>query len=429
MRHLQIGFAGLFCCAIAATDAVGVQAAERIAVELRETAGIRRFQFPVAVQLTLAKPVPRETTFRLMNDGKPMLAQFRADEQGDSVAKWWLDFPVNLLPYQSLVYEVEYGGDLPEGPGRTRGHKLVESDEAFQIVNDPYITWSVERNLKGLLRSVRAGDLEYLRPDSAGLFLRDCDGTDHSFGGKPAGREPARVIRQGPLAVGLRFEFVETDPEIENVRSTVDLAFPVFKSWVEVDWRIDDPQGRLAGAGAKLETNLNEPTRQAPTLVDFGASSLVYLALRSGQQTRLAGGPGVRESSRQAAGGLFHTWEVVRGKPDQLEPFVFGPRQSDGGATPEGWAHVMDRQRCLAIAVDGFARDTEDHLSVSAEGTVEVYRQFAARDANARPAAKRLRFWLHCVPFPPQQTAATSPQSMQTPIVTRVLREASPESR
>ena len=429
MRHLQIVFAGLFCCAIAVIDAAEVQAAERVVVELRETAGIRRFQFPVAVQMTLAKPVPRETTFRLLSDGKPMLAQFRTAEEGDNVAKWWLDFPVNLLPYQSVVYEVEYGGDLPEGPSRTRGHKLVESDDAFQIVNDPYITWSVERNLKGLLRSVRAGDLEYLRPGSAGLFLRDRDGTDHSLGGNSAGRENARVIRQGPLAVGLRFECVASDPQLENVRSTVDLVFPVFKSWVEVDWRIDDPQGRLAGAGAMLDGNLNEPTRQAPTLVDFGATSLVYLALRSGQQTRLDGGPGVRESSRQADGGLFHTWEVVRGKPDQLEPFVFGPRQSDGGAAPEGWAHVMDRQRCLAIAIDGFARHTEDHLSVSAEGTVEVYRQFAARDANARRAAKRLRFWLHCVPFPPQQTAATSPQSMQMPIVTRSLRGTNSESQ
>jgi len=33
---------------------------------------------------------------------------------------------------------------------------------------------------------------------------------------------------------------------------------------------------------------------------------------------------------------------------------------------------------------------------------------------------KHLRFWLHFVPFPPQQTAATSPQSMQNPPIVLV---------
>jgi hypothetical protein len=35
-------------------------------------------------------------------------------------------------------------------------------------------------------------------------------------------------------------------------------------------------------------------------------------------------------------------------------------------------------------------------------------------------------FWLHLIPFPPQQTAATSPQSMQAPPVIRVRVEQSP---
>ena len=74
----------------------------------------------------------------------------------------------------------------------------------------------------------------------------------------------AHVIRSGPLAVGIRFELVEGNPELAGVRSTVDLVFPVFKSWVEVDWRVDDPQGKLAGLGAQLDMNLDEPTRICP---------------------------------------------------------------------------------------------------------------------------------------------------------------------
>jgi hypothetical protein len=289
-------------------------------------------------------------------------------------------------------------------------------------VNEPYIAWNVERNLNGLLSSVRSGDLEYMRPDSTGLFLRDFSGKDHPLGGTGnGGPKSVRVIRDGALAVGLRFEFVETDAVLENVRSVVDLLFPVFKSWVEVDWQIDDPQGKLSGVGAKLGVNVDQPTRNAPTLVDFGATSLVYLSLRPGQEAQLRGGPSIGRSNQESSGGLLHAWQVLRGKPGQMEPFVFGPKRPDGLARPEGWAHVMDRNRCLAIAVDGFAHGTEDCILVSAEGTVQLHRQFPTGEGISRPGAKRLRFWLHFVPFPPQQTAATSPQSMQNPVATRVV--------
>ena len=43
-------------------------------IEVQETAGIRRFQYPVAVRLQLAEPVTRETDFRLLLDNQPVLA-------------------------------------------------------------------------------------------------------------------------------------------------------------------------------------------------------------------------------------------------------------------------------------------------------------------------------------------------------------------
>jgi hypothetical protein len=75
----------------------------------------------------------------------------------------------------------------------------------------------------------------------------------------------------------------------------------------------------------------------------------------------------------------------------------------------------MDRERCLAIAVDDFARDSQDRLSINDQGCVLLRRAFSAQSGGAKDSAKRLHFWLHFIPFPPQQTAATSPQSMQNP--------------
>jgi hypothetical protein len=376
-------------------------AAGPIAIEVRETAGIRRFQYPVAVELTLPTAIERGAVFRLARGGKPVLAQFSPAEPGAAVARWWLDFPVDLLPYESATYELQYGADVTPGPSLKQGHKLTSLPEEFRIVNGSHIAWTVSRDLNGLLNSVRAGELEYLRGVSSGLRLRDGRGKSYAIGSKGS-RPTVSVSREGTLAVGLRFEFTEILPQ---VNSTVSLTFPVFKSWVEVDWRIDDPRGGVAGAEASFNMNLDPPTRRAPTLLDFGTTGLVYLSLGPGQESQLRGGSG--------------PWQVLRGRPDRLEPYVTGPKEPDPQAPPEGWAHVMDRRRCLAMAVDRFAARSEDRLGISAEGRVELCRSFVAAK-SPQAATKHLRFWLHFVPFPPQETAATSPQAMQNPVVTHV---------
>lgn len=405
--------AGLLGCAVLLSAVVVSEASERIIIEAAETAGIRRFQYPVAVDLLLPSPVPRETRFRLVRENEPVLAQFRPAEPGPTAARWWLDFPVDLLPHQSLSYEVQYGADVAEGKSRSRGLRLIQSEDALGIVNEPHLSWTVPRDLDGLLHSVLAGELDYLAPDSAGLLLRDRNGTDHPLAGARNGSGAnVRVTREGPLAVGLRFDFVQTESPLEGIRSTVDLVFPVFKSWVEVDWRMEDPQGKLGGAGVKLKMNLDPPARQAPTLIDFGATSLVYLSLNPGQHGRFSGDP--------------RSWQVLRGVPDRMEPYVSSPKQTTAPVRPEGWAHVMDRRRCLAIAVDGFAAAGEDRMEVSAEGLAEFHRRFQTAESSSPSGSRRLRFWLHFVPFPPQQTAATSPQAMQTPVVTRIQTRRSP---
>ena len=408
-RALLLGFA------LVLLDSRLATAASAVVIDVQETAGIRRFQYPVAVKLHLTEPVARETRFRLLLDNQPVLAQFRPAEEHEAVAAWWLDFPVDLAPYQTLVYRVEYGAELPDGRAPQRGHQLLESDGLFQIVNEPAIAWSVDRKLLGLVKSIRSGELEYLRPDSLGLWLTDRSGNEHRIGREVTGH----VIRNGPLAVGLRFESLETQSELAGVRSVVDLVFPVFKSWIEVEWRVADPADKVASFGAQLDAGLDEPTRTAPTLVDFGATSLVYVSLPPGQAALLRSDPSVA-GSPPTDGSPRGAWEILRGPADRLEPFVFGPRFADGDLRPEGWVHVMDRRRCLALAVDDFARETKDRISASAAGAVRLDREFSTDAAVGRTKAKRFRFWVHCIPFPPQQTAATSPQSMQNPPQTRI---------
>jgi hypothetical protein len=373
--------------------------AEQFRVEVREVSGLARSGYPAHALLKLPRAVSPTTKFRLLHEGKPVVAQFRPDREG-TTAQWWLDFQTAMAPEEKRVYTVEFGDDVPAGPERKGGHKLTEAGGEFRIANAPYITWAVPRDLKGLLRSVDFPPLEFLQPDSPGLLLRDRQGREHRFSGS------ARILRQGSMAVALRFEKPESQASLRDVRSTVDLTFPAPVSWVEVDWNLDDPRDNVAAVGLQLHLRLAKAEAAAPTLVDFGATSTVYTWLRQGQEAELSAGPTDTPP-----------WKVLRGDAGRLMPLAKGMKQSVPPRA-EGWAHIMDRKNCLALAVDAFGRNSRDRISATGEGTVTVWREYP-RSRNG--GSKRLRCWLHFVFFPPQYSATASPQQMQTPLEVRQI--------
>jgi hypothetical protein len=377
-------------------------AGERLGLEVREVAGLARGGYPVHGLVKLPRAVPTTTEFRLLRDGKPVVAQFRPDGEG-ATAQWWLDFQTEMAPSETRSYTVEFGNDIPAGPERKNGHKLTNSGEMLVIANEPYITWTVPRNLKGFLRSVHFPPAEFLRPDSPGLLIRDRQNRQHTFSGT------ARVVRQGSMAVALRFENTESEAGLRNVRSAADLTFPAPVSWVEVDWSIDDPLDNVAAVGLGLHAQLDQA---GPAIVDFGATSTVYASLRQGQEAELSAGP----LTRDAKPGDSHPWEILRGDRGRLTPLALGAKQSVAPRV-EGWAHLMDRKNCLALAIDGFGRDNRDTINAAADGKLTLWRDFSPGKSKA---PKRLHFWLHFVFSPPQLSAGASPQQMQTPLEVRM---------
>jgi hypothetical protein len=411
----------LLCAGALQSTFLPLSAGEVLPLQVQEPAGIRRFGYPVAVRLQLPATVARTTAFRLLDGDKPLAAQFRPESDGTAGAgadRWWLDFNVDLLPYESRRYRVEYGNDVPAAREPRSGLALTEVEGVFPVANAPYLCWTIPRDLQGLLRSVVAGAAEQVKPDSPGLVLHGKDGTRYRLTGeKRAGKETAaHVVRQGRLAVALRFERRESGGPLADVESVVDLEFVASKSWVRVDWCVNDPRGTVGGLGTELHLNLDAPSPAQPTLVDFGATTMVYAKLGPKERAELRAGATVPAPSSPASASSY-SWAVLRGPADALAPFVVGPKQKDAVSRPEGWAHVMDRRRCLALAVDGFARGTRDHIAVSAEGEVSLLRQLAEPGAAPPAGCKQLRFWLHFVQNPPHISAATSPQSMQTPLM------------
>lgn len=384
-------------------------AAETVTLEVREPHGLGRRAYPINTVIQLPRAVPTTSHFRLLDRGKPVVAHFRPVQQGDMSDRWWLDFTATLAPHEVRRLTLHYGKDVDRGPQRTRGHKLTQRDDALVIFNAPHIHWTVPRDLKGLLRSVDFPPSEHLRTDSPGLLLRDSAGHVHPLGGPGT---KVRILRQSPMTVVLRFEKTETHKSLAGVRWQVDLIFPVPVSWVEVVATIDDPENRVAALGMTLHMNLDPPTRKLPTMVDMGAASTVYTSLVGDDKIEMRASP-----------TALSPWQIVRGPADNMQPFAAASQKSKIPA--EGWVHVMDSKRCLALAIERFAQNAPETISATADGTISTWKDFSRAAPDAKRPEKTFRTWLHFVHFPPQQSAGASPQVMQHPIQVRVVKSKS----
>src|SRR5262249_30279186 len=156
-RGLALALSGvILSLAMPAADlAAADRTAEELVIEVREVSGIARAGSPVAYRLELPRAVPRATPFALVDEkGEPGSAQFSPAAEGPMPAAWWLDFNAELKPWEVRRYAVRFGEGVRAGGESKGGHQLEETQRFYKITNAPYITWTVPRDLDGLLRSV-----------------------------------------------------------------------------------------------------------------------------------------------------------------------------------------------------------------------------------------------------------------------------------
>ena len=356
---------------------------------LTEPAGLRRFGYPVS---TLVPDAADGRHFRLIRDGRAIPAQFRTIEGEGGRGEVALDFIASPAPLEASRHEVHFGLEVEPGPEPKAGLTVEKRDGLYQVTQGSSMTYQVAEDLAGFLRGVGNPRLGYLRDSGGALILLE---KGAGPGGQGPGEMRSRVTREGPFAVGLRFE--GSTPS--GIRSTLDLTIPHSKSWVQAAWTVDDPGRRVAGLGFQLPLLLEG----SPTLVDFGAGSTIYGQLK---------GPRRMELESNGAGG---SWVVREGENDPLPVLAASTPESPRPA--EGWAHAMDARRCTALAVADFGRSgAKDRISVTADGMLRLIRgDFDGPDARPR-AKKSVSFWLHFVPMPVQVGAATSPQSILSPL-------------
>jgi hypothetical protein len=371
-------------------------AVDSVKLRVSETAGIRRFGYPVHAVVPLPRPPVEGEHLQLAHEGKPLAAQFTL--RGKDAVE--IDFAVSLGPNESRDLEIRYAkGEA----AATKGMRVEAEADRFRVQHAGGLEFAVPKDLRGLLAGVKTNRTEYLRPDSPGLLLHTRDGRKLRLGGSEF---KATVTKSGPIACGLRFEGTLLVAEDEPAKSFIEMDFPQSKSWVRVRCTIWDPKLAVQAVAAELNLSL----AGEPTLVDFGVGTSAYAALRQGQSATLAArGPDAKNEDAPA-------WSIHVGPPAKKSPYVLAPRGVRPGPG-EGWLHVMDRERCTAVAVEEFARSgTDNVLSVAADGRLELARTFG----KSGPARKTFAFYLHFVGMPVHVGAQTSPQSMLAPLQVKV---------
>jgi hypothetical protein len=385
-------------------------APDKPTVIVRETAGIRRFGYPVHIVLSRSEAPAQAPFYQLLEHGKSISAQFQTRAPGEVD----LDFNVSLGPFERREYQIRLG-EPPNAQRPAAGIQVNKREGRWHVSHGRELEFVVPGNLPGLLQQVRTPQVEYLRPGSAGLLIRYKDGRDLRAGQSTPTDTPAiaEVTRSGPLAGALRFQSTQTLRGDDGIASLVELDFPVSKSWVEVRWTVQDVGGYVAGLG--VEVNLN--IQGEPTLVDFGAGSLVYAQLRKGEAAVMRAGSLTKPSAEHPA------WETLTGPAGALTPYVTAPRGPHVHPA-EGWAHIMDRERCTAVAVADFAAPKQEaEITVHADGRLKIWKHFARGGAAVPRGSKELHFWLHFVGMPVHIGAATSPQAMLAPLAVEVRRQ------
>ena len=121
MRH---SLAAFLLLALAAADEAGVR---RLELVVRETSGIRRFGYPVTVVLPPEAAARAGDRFRLLENGKPVAAQFRRSEGGPGPSRVYLDFNISHGPLEKHTYRVEYGPGVEPGPSRKAASRSMRA--------------------------------------------------------------------------------------------------------------------------------------------------------------------------------------------------------------------------------------------------------------------------------------------------------------
>jgi hypothetical protein len=286
--------------------------AQTLTFTVSETAGLRRFAYPVTATLESAEGMiaNAEKVRLIAADGKEMPAQFTAMSMwpDGSVRGLDVDFSPSPGPRETLTYRVEVGKE-PAQPLRA-GLSVTET-AAEIVVASAAIRHRIRRDGRPLLTSIAFGENEFIGADGIRTTLQP---------------GAVKVMKRGPFNVTLKL-------------GSVQLEYVNTKSWIKITQQAESER-ELA-----VEAHFN--LTKLPLLWDFGAGSWLYGNMSKPGQT-------VMLQHRNAA------WDILTA-PESV--FATAP-------TFDGCGHLADGERVAAFGIAKAANDIQ--MKLTADGRVQV---------------------------------------------------------
>jgi len=386
--------------AILALPAAGVAAnappSQALVVSVRETAGIRRGNFPTHAQVQLAQGALRDiSNLRLLLDDQevPVQASPGSRWPDGSLRQIELHFNTTIGPLAERQYRMEIGGAVRARPVSSERLEVIESTDGLQIGKVRFA-----REPAALLQSVAFGR-EIVGDGLNAMSVTDMSGATHLLGGDVV----IEVVKAGPLAAQVRYTGKVQLADDYAVPFTITLDVPNTKSWVRYAAHIDDPRKRIREVAFDTSFRLGP----FPWTWDFGTGSWSYGAFRAATDSAVL--------TQTVDGSRTSDWQIAAGPQgrEQLYERVGGGRPS----LAEGWGHLQGADRAVAFAVDEFGEEP-GRYSIALDANGQISFRFVPADPGAQLS---LAVYQHYVASPVPIGAATSPVAMASPLVVTVL--------
>lgn len=391
--HIRSCFVALVLFASALVMVRGQSTGSTRQIEVSETTGIRRTEYPVTARVDLPRGALREASNARLKLTEDVIAQFTAETSWDdgSVRALSVDFNVSLGPAERRRYTLEFGPDVKSAaPAGRGGLSVTEDADAIQVGSIRF-----GRSGSPLVVAANYVKMNFIGTGRNGISVTDAAGTQHDLSG--AQDVKLDIVKRGPLKVLLRYTGRLPLDQASAAPFVLTMEMPNSKSWLKISAIVQDPSRRLRAIAFDSPLAFSA----LPFTWDFGTENGTYGAFRNATDTAVL----TQTVNQKGAAG----WMVRTGpQGGTLNDYESSPN----GRAASGWGHLLDARGAVAFGFADFARE-QGVYRIALGGNGQASFSFEP----SRPGTEHhLTVYQHFVSTPVPIGAATSPTAMLSPL-------------
>jgi hypothetical protein len=368
-------------------------------IEVSETAGIRRTEYPTSARVELPRgALPNPSAVRLRLGDADVPAQFTAAGlwEDRSVRSLDVDFNVSIGPAERRTYQLEIGA----GPGTAavaRGLAVSQTDDAIQAGNLRFGTRG-----SPLVQSAAYVKSEFIGSGPNGLAVVDAAGVRHDL--SSAAPLSVEIVKRGPLNATVRYRGQFPIDAGYAAPFVILLEAPNSKSWLKMSAVVDDPARRLR----RIVFDSPLALGAHPWTWDFATPNGTYGAFRAPTDTAVL----LQTVNEKGAAG----WTVNTG----TEGETLRAYETSADGASKGTGHLVGARAAVAFGIDRFGQNPGVYR-VGLNGQGQANFSF---EPSSPATEHRLTVYQHFVSTPVPIGAATSPAAMLAPLGVSVQTKA-----